>query len=111
MGDGFCGIKSKLVLSKLSSGAPLPAAEVPAPRGGGASVLPAAEAVGPWQRGSGGRQLRSTIPFPSMSRFSLLQIDLEVEEPETLEIPTQSFKIHNNVRSCTQLLAVIIYII
>ena len=36
-----------------------------------------------------------------MSRFSLLQIDVEVEEPETSENPTQSFEI--------QLLAVIIY--
>ena len=32
-----------------------------------------------------------------MSRFSLLQIDVEVEEPETSENPTQSFEIHNIV--------------
>ena len=49
------------------------------------------------QRGSGGRQSRSTIPFTSMSRFSILQIDVEVEEPETSENPTQSFEIHNIV--------------
>ena len=29
-----------------------------------------------------------------MSRFSLLQIDVEVEEPETSENPTQLFEIH-----------------
>ena len=44
-------------------------------------------------------------------RFSLLQIDVEVEEPETLENPTQSFVIHNIAWRLTQLLAVITYII
>ena len=29
------------------------------------------------------------LPLSSMSRFSLLQIDVEVEEPETSENPTQ----------------------
>ena len=37
------------------------------------------------------QQSRETIPFSSMSRFSLLQIDVEVEEPEMLENPTQLF--------------------
>ena len=54
---------------------------------------------------------RATIPFSSMSRFDLLQIDVEVVEPETTENPTQSFVIHNNVWRRTQILAVIIYII
>ena len=67
--------------------------------------------LGSRQRGSGGRRSRATIPFSSMSRFSLLQIDVEEEEPETPENPTQSFEIHNIVWRCTQLLAVIIYII
>ena len=58
-----------------------------------------------------GQQPRSTIPFSSMSRFSLLQIDVEEEEPETPENPTQSFEIHNIVWRCTQLLALIICII
>ena len=34
-----------------------------------------------------------TIPFSSMSQFSLLQNDVEVEEPETSEL----FEIHNIV--------------
>ena len=58
-----------------------------------------------------GQQSRATIPFSSMSWFSLLQIDVDVEEPETSENPTQSFEIDNIVWRCTQLLAVIIYII
>ena len=41
------------------------------------------------------------------ARFSVLQIDVEVEEPETSENPTQSFVIHNIVFRCTQLVAVI----
>ncbi|CAL8250008.1 unnamed protein product [Boreogadus saida] len=45
--------------------------------------------------GSAEAPRRATIPFPSMSLFSLLQIDVEVEEPETSEKPTQSFEIHN----------------
>ena len=49
--------------------------------------------------------------FTSMSWFSLLQIDVEVEEPATLENPTQSFEIHIIVWRRTHLLAVIIYII
>ncbi|CAL8337610.1 unnamed protein product [Boreogadus saida] len=35
----------------------------------------------------------ATIPFSSF--FSLLHIDVDVEEPGTSEIPTQSFEIHN----------------
>ena len=58
-----------------------------------------------------GQQSWATIPFSSMSWFSLLQIDVEVEEPETSENPTQSFEIHNIVWRRTQLWAVIIYII
>ena len=50
-------------------------------------------------------------PAAGSARFSLLQIDVEVEEPETSENPTQLFEIHNIVWRCTQLLAVIIYII
>ena len=37
----------------------------------------------------------ATIPFSSMSRFSLLQIDVDVEEPGKSENPTRSFEIHN----------------
>ena len=44
-----------------------------------------------------------------MSGFSLLQIDVEVEEPETSENPTQSYEIHNIDWRLKQLLAVIIY--
>ena len=40
---------------------------------------------------------------------SVLQIDVEVEEPEMLENLTQSFEIHYIFRRCTQLLAVILY--
>ncbi|CAL8303496.1 unnamed protein product [Boreogadus saida] len=57
--------------------------------------LPAAEAVVPRQRAAGLR--RETIPFSSTSRFSLLQIDVEVEEPETSENKRQtpqSFEAH-----------------
>ena len=38
-----------------------------------------------------------------MSWFSLLQIDVDVEEPETSENPTKSFVIHNIVWRRTQL--------
>ena len=37
-------------------------------------------------------QSLATIPFSSMSQFSLLQIDVEVEEQETSENPTESFE-------------------
>ena len=47
-------------------------------------------------------------PAAGRARFCLLQIDVEVEEPETSENPTKSFVIHNIVWRCTQLLAVII---
>ena len=73
-------------------------------------LLPAAEGPLPRQRGSGGRQSRATIPFSSMSWFSLLQIDVDVEEPETSKNPTQSFEIHNIVWRLTQLLAFYIYV-
>ena len=36
-----------------------------------------------------------TIPFSSLSWFSLLHIDEDVEEPGTSENPTRSFEIHN----------------
>ncbi|CAL8322540.1 unnamed protein product [Boreogadus saida] len=78
-------------VSRLSRASRLSAAG-----GGGALVLTAAEAVVSRQRGSGGRQPRSTIPFSSMSWFSLLQVD--VEEPETSENPTRSFEIHNIIK-------------
>ena len=55
------------------------------------------------------RLSRSTIPFSSISWFSLLQIDVDVEEPETSENPTQLFEFHNIVWRHTQLLAAIIY--
>ena len=58
-----------------------------------------------------GQQSRATIPFSCMSWFSLLQIDLDVEEPETSENPTRSYDIQNIVWRLTQLLAVIMYII
>ena len=40
-----------------------------------------------------------------------IQIEAEVEDPETSENPTQSFEIHNIIRRRTQFLAVIIYIL
>ena len=52
-----------------------------------------------------------TILSSVMALFSLLQIDVEMEEPETSENPTQSFEIHNIFWRLTQVLAVIIYII
>ncbi|CAL8386044.1 unnamed protein product [Boreogadus saida] len=103
---------------------------------GGASAQPAAKAVVPRRsplprqwclgaarcQGSGAsaagsgapagdnrdQQSRATIPLASMSRFSLLQIDVDVEEPETTENPTQSFEIPIIVWRRTQLLAVIV---
>ena len=56
-----------------------------------------AEAVVPRAAGSGQRRGGATIPLSSMSRFSLLQVDVQVEEPETSENPPQSFEIHNIV--------------
>ena len=50
-------------------------------------------------------------PAAGSAWFSLLQIDVKVEEPETLQNPTKSFVIHNIVWRRTQLLAVIICII
>ena len=50
-------------------------------------------------------------PAAGSARFSLLQIDVEVEEPETSGNTTKSFVIHNIVWRRTQLLAVIICII
>jgi hypothetical protein len=82
------------------AGAPLPAAEAPAVRQRAAGLQGETIAV----NNRGQQSL-------SMSRFSLLQIDVEVEEPEASENPTQSFEIHNIVWRSTQLSAVIIYII
>ena len=76
-------------------------------RGTTASTLPAAEAVVPRSRST----IEGNNPFLPMSWFSLLQMDVEVEKPETSEDPTQSFEIHNIVWKRTQILAVIIYII
>ena len=56
-----------------------------------------------------GQQSWATIPFSSMLRFSLLQIDVEVDEPETSENPTQSFEIYNIIWRRTQILDVIIH--
>ena len=62
--------------------------ETPTPRGTNATrhhrhaagcPLPRRWCLVSGQRGSGGRQSRATIPFSSMSRFSLLQIDVELE--------------------------------
>ena len=58
---------------------------------------------------------RETIPGnnPSLLHFavqSVIKIDVEVE-PETSENPTQSFENHNIIWRCTQLLALIIYIL
>ena len=61
---------------------------------------------GSGQPAAGSRQLAA-----GSARFSLLQIDVKVEEPETSENPTKSFVIHNIVWRRTQLLAVIICII
>ncbi|CAL8348826.1 unnamed protein product [Boreogadus saida] len=47
------------------------------------------------QEAQGPKRCPATIPFSSMSRFSLLQLDVDVEEPGTSENPTRSFKIHN----------------
>ena len=49
-------------------------------------------------------------PIAGSVRFSLLQIDVKVEEPETSQNPTKSLVIHNIVWRITQLLAVIICI-
>ena len=68
-----------------------------------ASALPAARAP------AGDRRGQHSLSPPC--RFSLLQTDVEVEEPETSENPTQSFEVHNIVWRRTQILAVIIYII
>ena len=46
-----------------------------------------------------------------IGRISLLQIDVEVKEPETSKNPSQSVEIHHIVWSRTQLLAVRIYMI
>ena len=53
----------------------------------------------------------SRQPASGSAWFSLLQIDVKVEEPETSQNPTKSFVIHNIVWRCTQLFAVIICII
>ena len=58
-----------------------------------------------------GQQSRATIPFTSMSSFSLHQIDEDVEVPQTSENPLQSFEIHNIFYISSQLLALIIYMI
>ena len=50
-------------------------------------------------------------PAAGSAQFSLLQIDVKLEEPETSQNPTKSFVIHNIVWRRTQLLAVIICII
>ena len=98
-------------------GAPPPATarqhrrEAPPLRGGGTSAADSAEAVVPRQRGSGGDNRGQQSLSPSMTRFSLLQIDVEdLEDLETSENQT-SFEIHNIVWRRTHLLAVIIYII
>ena len=67
---------------------------------------------GQWQRGSGGRQSQETISPPcrsSVCRLLQIDVDVEVEQPETSENLTQSFEIHYIFRRRTQLLAVIIY--
>ena len=82
----------------------LPAArccEAPPPR----STTALQRAAGSEQPAAGSEQ-----PAAGSAQFSLLQIDVEVEEPETLENPKQSFVIHNIVWRRTQLLAVIICI-
>ena len=78
-------------------------------QGVGALALPAATAVLPRETIAVNNR-GATNPFSSMSRFSLLQIDEEVEEPEKSENPTQSFKIHNIVWGRTQLLAIYRYV-
>ena len=50
-------------------------------------------------------------PAAGSARFSRLQVDVKVEEPETSEKPTKSFVIQNIAWRRTQLLAGIICII
>ena len=47
-------------------------------------------------------------PAAGSGRFSRLQVDVKVEEPETSQNPTKSFVIHYIVWRRTQLLAVIL---
>ena len=69
----------------------LPAAEGPPPRRCPLQEvvvpkpfpLPKRWSLGSEKRGSSGNQSRATIPFSSMSWFSLLQIDVDVEQPDT----------------------------
>ena len=67
----------------------------------------------PLQRAAG---LRRTIlgNNPFLLHFvvqSVINIDVEVEEPGASENPTQSFEIHNIIQRCKQLLTMIIYYI
>ena len=78
---------------------------------------PPASAASSMSQGSGQRASRALAGDNRGQQFllhvkvqSVLQIDVEVEEPETSENPTQSFEIHNCIfQRCTQLLAMIIY--
>ena len=77
-------------------------------------VAPAGGSGG-WLRRVAGLQWETTPGNnPFLLHFavqSVLNIDMEVEEPEASENPTQLFEIHNIIRRHKQLLTVIIYII
>ena len=85
---------------------PLPRAPCPLPRGRGSGA----------EDNPGGKQSQATItannPFLlHVAVQSVLQIDVEVEEPERSENLTQSFEIYNIIWRRPQLLALIIYIL
>jgi hypothetical protein len=90
-------IREKGIVFRLS-----PAAKGPPPR---RCPLPRDHRLGAARcRGSGGRKSGATMTFSSMSWFSILLIDVDVQASETSENPMQSFEIHNVLRSI-QLLA------
>ena len=60
-----------------------------------ANVSHLSPAEGPPPEADVPKRCPATIPFSSLSRFSLLHIDVEIEEPGTSENPTRSFEIHN----------------
>ena len=89
LGERNFGFESLKYMNRDMEGKGIVARDCPLPEP--RCPLPRRRCLGSGQQGSGGRQSRATIPF-SMSHFSLLQIVLEVEEPETSKNPTQSFE-------------------
>ena len=63
--------------------------------GGECFQLETRGAEGPPPEAEVPKRCPATFPFSSLSRFSLLHIDVDVEEPGTSENPTRSFEIHN----------------